>query len=280
MVKVSDPLIDWNYEVITFTINFMGLCMVKKITLEAMDFSRHPEAIQMDGKNLFALRYKSKQSDLYAAYSSIKRCLDHCLINISYINEFRGKTGEPYVQENIATHFVSLIVNYGRCFVSGRVKLEETLISNGHKTVHRKLMGLRHAYVAHSGGAYETSVNLVALYPNSKRKKLIHIEPPRLVAMNTTNPEFLREVQGVILVIYEFVENKLKLHFEKIHEEIVGLGEDALYAGFASYALEDFEYEPKFRPGTYVFHMEVAPNGAFQLKGTKKQESREESAAD
>lgn len=244
--------------------------MSKKIEFTAVDFSENPEMIQLDGKNLFALRYESKHAKLYIAYDSIKRSLDHCLHGIYYINKNRDNKEEPFVNENITAHFTSLVVKYARCFVSGRVKLEKGNIPKEYKKSHEMLMRLRHEYVAHSGGSGEATVNLIALYPNSQKKKILKIAAPKLFTVNYINQPFLMDVQNIVMHLQDLVEEKLKVHYKKICEEIESVNISNLYAEFQKYDLDGLEYSPQFSPGEYEFRFEAHPNGMVYLKGDRK----------
>ncbi len=242
----------------------------KKFDISAVDFSRHPEMIQMDGKNLFSLRYECKHAKLHNAYDSIKRSLDYCLRNIDYINSHRRKTSEPFVNENISAHSTSMITHYGRCFASGRAKLEKHNVPKEYLKTHDNLMSLRNEYIAHSGGNGEVSMNLIALYPNSKNKKIMYISAPMMVRINFINEPFLLEIKKIVLHLYSFVESKLKIHYEKICDEIRSQDIDDLYAKFDEFVLTDLEYSPSFTPGDYEFRVDIKPDGLVFIKGNRK----------
>lgn len=226
--------------------------------------------IQLDGQNLFALRYECKHASLYAAYDSIKRSLDHCLFSIFYINSHRNRQDEKYVDENITAHSTMLITHYGRCFASGRAKLEKRNVPKEHLETHDKIMNLRNKYIAHSGGNGEASVNLIALYPNSDDKRIVNISAPILARINYINESFLLDVQNIVHNLIKFVVEKLKTHYEHICSDIKSLEIDELYREFDQYNLKGIECSPKFSPGQYEFKVEIKNDGRVYLKGLRK----------
>ncbi|MCP5016971.1 MAG: hypothetical protein GY938_17140 [Ketobacter sp.] len=244
--------------------------MSKNISFEPIDFSKHPEMIQMDGKNLFALKFQSKHAKMYVAYASLKRSLDCCNWNICCINVYRNKTEDLFANHNITAHATSLIVNYGRCFVSGRVKLENIHVPKEYANTHKKLMNLRNDYIAHSGGSGEGTMNLIGLYPNSAKKKVMYISKPVFATVNYINEPFLLDVQNMVAHLITHVEEKLKIHYEKILHEVLSADLDDMYSKFEKYEMSEFEYDPDITPGQYQFNVEIKQNGVVYLKGTRQ----------
>ncbi|MDF0752663.1 hypothetical protein NLU14_20755 [Marinobacter sp. 71-i] len=236
--------------------------MTKKFT--PLDFKKHPKCIQLDGNNLFAVKYETKHSKLFIGYSSIEVVLSRCIKSANYLKKYRKKIVDDETQENISAHFISGVVNYGRCFTSGRIKLEKTLIPNKYLKTHERIIKMRHKYIAHYDGFGETSLCLVALYPNGDTPSILHIEEPRHVRINFINEDLWEDVKNICEILISHVKEKQKLHYEKLCEEIRSTPLSQLYEGFDDRTLF---YNPKFTPGQYSFRLNIEPSGFFELKG-------------
>lgn len=226
--------------------------------------------IQIEGEGLFALRYETKHAKIYSAYDSINRSLDHCLSNATYINKHRTKTGSDFVQENINAHHASIFVNYGRCFASGRVKLERKIVPKEYLETHDKLIKLRNEYISHSGGNGEISLNIMALYPNRNNCQIVSILAPQLVNINFINKEFLSVIQQIVMHLKSYVKDKMSVHYKKIQEDIMEIDIESIYREFDKFDLCGVEYSPQISPGNYQYKLEIQPNGLFRLIGTKR----------
>lgn len=236
--------------------------MTKKFT--PLNFKKHPKCIQLDGNNLFAVKYETKHSKLFSGYSSIEVILNRCIKNSNYLKKYRTNIENDEIQENINAHFISGVINYGRCFTTGKVKLERNLIPKKYLKTHEKVMSMRHKYIAHYGGVGEISLGLIALYPNGDAPSIIHIEEPRHVRINFINEDLWEDIKNICETLILHVKEKQKIHYKKICEEIRSTPLSQLYEGFDDRTLF---YSPKFTPGKYSFRLDIEPSGFFELKG-------------
>ena len=243
--------------------------MNNNVKFRALDFLKHPELIQIDGNNVFAMFYDCKHAKLYSRYASIRRSLKRCQLNISYIKYHEDKKNELFVSESIDAHYISLITSYGRCFASGKVKLERRLIPSEYIEDHNLIMKLRNEYVAHLGGFSEGSVNYISLYPDTSRKQILKIHEPIYTGVQNTNLKFLNDVLIILDRLIEYVDDKLKLHYAKICEEIRSYTLEEIYSKFETFDLAEAEYSPDIRQGNYIFTVNITGNGLVFFKGER-----------
>ncbi|HDZ38418.1 MAG TPA: hypothetical protein ENH62_09060 [Marinobacter sp.] len=229
-----------------------------------LNFKKHPKCIQLDGNNLFAVKYETKHSKLFSGYSSIELMLNHCISSSNYLKKYRKNIKNNEIQENINANFISGVINYGRCFTSGQVKLEKNLIPKKYLKTHEKVMNMRHKYIAHYGGIGEISFGLIALYPNGDTPSIVHIEEPRHIRINFINEDLWEDIKNICETLILHVKEKQKIHYTKLCEEIRSTPLSQLYEGFEDRTLF---YSPKFTPGQYSFTLDIEPSGFFELKG-------------
>ncbi|MEQ3725766.1 hypothetical protein [Alcanivorax sp.] len=243
------------------------------VKLTPIDFPNSKSSVKIDGKEVFAIKYESKHSRLFSGYESIEMILTKCLKSAEYIQEFRKRSKEPGIQDNINAHFISGIINYARCFTKsakGKAKLERSHVPEGYKEIHDTVMRLRHDYIAHSGNIGEHSLNLVALYPHHNEKQILHIDTPRLVRTYYLNDKLWDGIIYICPRLIGIARNKMAFHYKNIKEEINNLNIDDIYKHFESEAIKKHQYRPNFTPGTYTFRLEIDEKTYFNLIGTLK----------
>lgn len=121
----------------------------------------------------------------------------------------------------------SLIVTYGKCFVSAegrRLKLEidalKQYLTSEDIKVHHDLMSLRHTYVAHAGmGNAENSGIWVAV----ERKKILVIEQIKLSTVSIDN-DSLRKYTHLVETLSSVVKKQFAESWGRVLQELTDAG--------------------------------------------------------
>lgn len=244
-----------------------------RIRFKALNFAEHPDLLQIEENNFFAVRYQSEHAKRYSAYDSINRSLDSCLASIFFINSNRDKAPNFFMNENMNAHFTNLIICYGRCFASGRVKLEKNNVPRELISVHDRLIKLRDDYIAHNGNSGEASENLIALYPNRAHKKVVSVIAPTLLRMRYVNEKLMWDAQRLCEQLKKPVSTKLADNYKLICDEIYAADINEIYSGFEEQKIENLESTPIVTQGSCDYEIILKPNGMVHFKGKVKNQS-------
>jgi len=157
----------------------------------------------------------------HRGYEQMKNDLKICSNLILYLAD--NYKSNPFVSNAI---WESVIVKYGRCFVSaskGRgVKLEESKVFNAasrNKKMHEHIMNERHNFAAHAGDSDSDVISSrLALMPPKIGKELVMIYSSRDFVISPEDTT-IEEIQSLIVHVIKHIDSKLDKIFQKLKDE-------------------------------------------------------------
>lgn len=162
-------------------------------------------------------------------YNSIRNDLEHVISATKIlIAKKNDKNKNPVI---IACIWHSIIITYGKCFTDAsngqRTKLEiDTILKDDNelKDIHKKLMDLRHNFIAHRGdNANDISIAFLKIPKNSE----VNFETShyKIKSLRSYSPS-ISNLQNYLLLfdkVIREVEHKLQKKGEKTHKGFLNL---------------------------------------------------------
>ncbi len=185
-----------------------------------------------DGEVCPYIEMSGKITKQHVGYEQIKNDLKICIDLVSYLKNSDEKN--PLLRNAI---WESVIVKYGRCFVSaaeGRgIKIEDGEVFKSAEgnisEIHTHLMNERNNFAAHSGDSTSDVVSSrLALMPPKIGKELVMIYSSRDFV---TSPQgsVIQEIQDLFSYVIDHVDKKLDKIFIKLKSEYDSQNIDMLY---------------------------------------------------
>lgn len=158
----------------------------------------------------------------HLGYEQMKNDLNICYDLILYL--VGNYKNNPFVSNAI---WESIIVKYGRCFVSaseGRgIKLEASKVfdsvPSNIKDTHTYIMNERNNFAAHAGNSDSDIISSrLALMPPKKGKELVMIYSSRDFVISPEDSTIV-DIQSLIKHVIKHIDFKLDLIFKKLKDE-------------------------------------------------------------
>lgn len=175
-----------------------------------------------DGEVCPYIEMTGKVSRQHLGYEQIKNDLIICSNLIHNLAE--NNNSNPFISNAI---WESVIVKYGRCFVSaseGRgIKLEESIVfdnaSKAIKIMHDHLMNERNNFAAHAGDSDSDVISSrLALMPPKMGKELIMMYSSRDFVISPEGSA-IDEIQSLIGHVIKHIDSKLDKIFQRLKDE-------------------------------------------------------------
>ena len=158
----------------------------------------------------------------HLGYEQMKNDLIICSNLIQHLEE--NYKSDPFISNAV---WESIIVKYGRCFVSaseGRgIKLEESKVfdtaSNAIKSMHEHLMKERNNFAAHAGNSDSDVISSrLAIMPPKIGKELVMIYSSRDFVISPEDTT-IYEIQSLIGHVIKHIDSRLDKIFQKLKDE-------------------------------------------------------------
>jgi len=168
----------------------------------------------------------------HLGYEQMKNDLIICSELIRYLEG--NHTNNPFISNAV---WESIIVKYGRCFVSaseGRgIKLEKSKVfdvaSSNIKNMHEHMMNERHNFAAHAGNSDSDVISSrLALMPPKTGKELVMIYSSRDFVISPDDST-IKEIQSLIAHVIKHIDSKLDKIFQKLKDEYESKDIDEIY---------------------------------------------------
>ncbi len=202
-----------------------------EVLVKVIDFEKYPHVLTVNGSPVYALDIESIHSRKYVDFHSIREDLTQCIDALMELKNLESKISNS--SEISSTEFktigtslwalsAALVVTYCKCFNSSTriTKIGIEWIDDEYIELHKYLLDLRDAHVAHAGGTWESSVSLVAFNPSQTNKKTLAVHYPYSVRNCALNPSRFGLLNELLVKLKEKVIEKEKAAFEK-HKEVL-----------------------------------------------------------
>ena len=168
----------------------------------------------------------------HLGYEQMKNDLIICSNLILYLAD--NYKNNPFISNAV---WESIIVKYGRCFVSaseGRgLKLEKSKVfdtaSNNIKNMHKHIMNERNNFAAHAGNSDSDVISSrLAVMPPKIGKELVMIYSSRDFVISPEDAT-IGEIQSLIDHVIKHIDSKLDKIFQKLKDEYVSKDINEIY---------------------------------------------------